>query len=200
MLYLISFIMIIQSGRTSGSFDSLEGIVKLVSNPNAVFVDWIHYLSLDIFVARAISLDAVRYTRSYLQYILLIGPCLFFCLLAGSVWLLLYAIEKNSVFKGMTKENDSWRGYECGCYRCMTFRFMHQKLHASFSLRWLNKEITLVVHVPLVPKPMKKDVTPNFAIFSILPPVRQLLSEPPARLASHLRFEVLLPQQLCSRP
>jgi hypothetical protein len=99
--------MVMKSGRTSGSFDSLEGIAKLFSNPNTIFVGWIHYLSFDLFVARAISLDALPYTTSYLQYILLVGPCLFFCLMAGPVGLLLYAIVKISVFKGMIKEKDS---------------------------------------------------------------------------------------------
>jgi Domain of unknown function (DUF4281) len=107
ILYLISLIMLVQSGRTSGSFDSLEGIVTLFSDPNTVFVGLIHYLSFDLFVARAISLDAIQHATSSLQYILLVGPCLFFCLMAGPVRLLLYAIVKISVFQGMTKEKES---------------------------------------------------------------------------------------------
>ena len=93
-LYLVTMINIIQSGRFTGSFDTLEGIVQLFTDPNAVFVGWIHYLSFDLFVGRAISLDAIQHTTSYLQYVLLVTPCLFFCLMLGPIGLLLYALVK----------------------------------------------------------------------------------------------------------
>lgn len=105
ILYLVSIIAILQQD-SSGSFTSLEGIVQLFSDPNTVFIGWIHYVSFDLFVARAISLDAIQHTSSYLQYVILMGPCLFLCLMAGPVGLVLYAILK-MIFFNKTKEKES---------------------------------------------------------------------------------------------
>ena len=105
ILYLVSIIAILQQD-SSGSFTSLEGIVQLFSDPNTVFIGWIHYVSFDLFVARAISLDAIQHTSSYLQYVILMGPCLFLCLMAGPVGLVFYAILK-MIFFNKTKEKES---------------------------------------------------------------------------------------------
>ena len=106
-LYLISLVSIIQNNRFNGSFNSLDGIVQLFSDPNVVFVGWIHYLSFDLFVARAISLDALQHRTSYIQYVVLITPCLFLCLMAGPVGLLLYALVKLFVLQSKTKEKEA---------------------------------------------------------------------------------------------
>jgi Domain of unknown function (DUF4281) len=106
-MYLITLVSIIQGNRFNGSFNSLDGIVELFSDPNVVFVGWIHYLSFDLFVARAISLDALQHTISYVQYVVLIAPCLFLCLMAGPVGLLLYALVKVIFLRPKTKEKDA---------------------------------------------------------------------------------------------
>lgn len=107
VLYLISMVSVIHANRFNGSFNSLEGIVQLFADPNVVFAGWIHYLCFDLFVARAISLDALQHTTSYVQYVLLIAPCLFLCLMAGPIGLLLYALVKTILLQTKTKEKEA---------------------------------------------------------------------------------------------
>ena len=107
LLYLISLISVTLAGRFDGSFDSLVGVVQLFRDPNVIFVGWIHYLCFDLFVARAISLDALQHTSSYVQYVLLITPCLFLCLMYGPVGLLLYALIKTIILPAKTKGKEA---------------------------------------------------------------------------------------------
>lgn len=81
------------------SFDSLECILKLFSNPNVAYAGWAHYICHDLFVGRALSLDALQHTSGYLEYVLLMVPILFFALMGGPVSLVMYAFVKLCVFK-----------------------------------------------------------------------------------------------------
>jgi Domain of unknown function (DUF4281) len=107
LLYVISVLTILSTGGNDGRFDSLEGIVQLFRDPNAIFAGWLHYLSFDLFVGRSISLDALEHKPSYFQYVALIGPCLFLCLMFGPSSLLLYASIKFLVLKKKDKEKEN---------------------------------------------------------------------------------------------
>lgn len=69
-----------------GNFNSLEGVMTLFENPNAVLAGWIHYLAFDLFVGAWEARDAKRLGVPHL----LVVPCLVFTFMLGPTGLLLY--------------------------------------------------------------------------------------------------------------
>jgi hypothetical protein len=73
-------------------FTSLEGVVTAFTDPNVVFVGWVHYIVFDALVGRMIVLDSLQRNASYRFHIFAMIPSLLFCLLLGPVGFLLYMV------------------------------------------------------------------------------------------------------------
>lgn len=80
--------------KLMSSFGSLEQIAAGFSNVEAAYLGWVHYLVMDLAVARYIVSDS----EGIMTHLLVI-PCLFFTLMFGPCGLLLYFIVK-FVFSG----------------------------------------------------------------------------------------------------
>lgn len=73
-----------------GGFGSLEELMLLFKNPQAVLAGWVHYLVFDLLTGRWIALDAVKNGISKW----FVAPCLVFTLMLGPIGFLLYTILK----------------------------------------------------------------------------------------------------------
>jgi hypothetical protein len=73
-------------------FTSLQGVVTGFTNPNVVFVGWVHYIAFDALVGRMIVLDSLQRNASYRFHIFAMIPSLLFCFLSGPVGFLLYMV------------------------------------------------------------------------------------------------------------
>lgn len=69
-------------------FTTLQGIMSMLSNPQAFLAGWVHYIIFDLFVGAWIVRDAKRREIKHL----LIVPCLFFTLMLGPLGLALYLL------------------------------------------------------------------------------------------------------------
>lgn len=96
VVYMLSFITLIRKSSDDDQADlfTLDGVVKAFSNPNGVFVGWVHYVVFDLLVGRGISMDAVSRGATPTFYVLAIVPCLCLTLAAGPIGFLLYAIVR----------------------------------------------------------------------------------------------------------
>jgi hypothetical protein len=87
-------------------FSTLEGVVTLFKDPNAVFVGWIHYGAYDALIGRWIALDSVERECSILIHVLVIIPCLFLSLMLGPMgWLLYVVVIRNTFLLRHSKKN-----------------------------------------------------------------------------------------------
>lgn len=70
------------------SFSTLAGIKKLFSEEQSVLVGWIHYLCFDLVAGTWIYKDSLAKGINRIM----VGICLFFCLMLGPIGFLLYWI------------------------------------------------------------------------------------------------------------
>jgi len=73
-----------------GGFGSLQEVMTLFKNENAVLAGWVHYLVFDLLIGRWIATDAVKNGISKW----FVAPCLLFTLMLGPVGFLLYTVLK----------------------------------------------------------------------------------------------------------
>ena len=84
LVYL--YAMVTGYGTTQGSFDSLASVREMFSSDWLLLAGWVHYLVFDYFVGAWVVRDSQAKGLSGW----LILPCLFLCLMAGPLGLLLY--------------------------------------------------------------------------------------------------------------
>lgn len=86
---------LLSEGLGNGDFNSLDGVMKLFSQPRTVVAGWAHYLAFDLFIGAWETRDALRLGISRW----LLAPCLVLTLMFGPVGLGLYLI-----LRGVTKQ------------------------------------------------------------------------------------------------
>lgn len=72
---------------TSGSFGTLEGVVKLFAQPEIVLAGWVHYLAFDLLVGAW----EVRTARAEQIPFLLVVPCLPLTFIFGPAGFLVFS-------------------------------------------------------------------------------------------------------------
>ena len=84
IIYTLAVIsMLLMDGGDSVDFYSLEGVVTMFKDPNAVFGGWVHYCCYDALVGRWIALDSVKRGASNIVHVFVIIPTLFLSLMLG---------------------------------------------------------------------------------------------------------------------
>lgn len=83
---LYAYFALTSFGSGEGSFGSLEGVMKLFTEPEAVLAGWIHYLVFDLFIGAWEARDARRLGIHHA----LLAPCMLFTLMLGPVGLFMY--------------------------------------------------------------------------------------------------------------
>ena len=81
-----------QQAPPQPDFSTLEGVVEMFKDPNAVFVGWTHYVVFDLLVGRSIAFHAVEAGASTAFHVLVVVPCLFLTLVLGPAGWLAYRI------------------------------------------------------------------------------------------------------------
>ena len=69
---------------------TMASLAKLLGNPQAAAIGWIHFLAFDLFVGRWIYLDSRQ--RQISAW--LVSPCIFFTLMFGPFGFLLYMLVR----------------------------------------------------------------------------------------------------------
>mmetsp|Transcript_11064 Transcript_11064/g.12664 ORF Transcript_11064/g.12664 Transcript_11064/m.12664 type:complete len:173 (+) Transcript_11064:50-568(+) len=93
-------LMFLGNGASSNEIDmsTLEGIVKLFSDPSWVFVGWVHYIVYDALIGRWIVTDLVERagdTRGMVFHLCVMVPILILSLMIGPTgWLSYMAIVR----------------------------------------------------------------------------------------------------------
>jgi len=85
--YLFYFIFGV-GGIDLSSFSTLDGVMALFTQPEAVLVGWLHYLAFDLFVGMWEVKNAEKHGIPHLAVI----PCLLLTFMFGPVGLLVYFI------------------------------------------------------------------------------------------------------------
>ncbi len=94
-------IIVLYFGNAEGNFSSLEGVMKMFQNPEAVLAGWIHYLAFDLFVGSWILSNSRKLGIRHIYII----PCLFFTFMFGPAGLLLYYLVRTYHTKKFLQEN-----------------------------------------------------------------------------------------------
>lgn len=81
---------LLSGGLGEGDFSSLPGVMKLFTQPRAVFAGWVHYLAFDLFTGAWETRDGLR--AGLPRWALL--PCQLLTFLFGPLGLLLYLLTK----------------------------------------------------------------------------------------------------------
>lgn len=89
LAYLIIFLLVFKSD-TFSEFSTLEGLMGLFSQKEAVLVGWLHYLAFDLLVGTWEYIDSKKQGISHA----LLVPCLVFTLMAGPVGFLMYLVVR----------------------------------------------------------------------------------------------------------
>jgi hypothetical protein len=85
---------------TSGSFGTLEGVVKLFAQPEIVLAGWVHYLAFDLLVGAW----EVRTARAEQIPFLLVVPCLALTFIFGPAgFLVFFALRAVRLLSGQTR-------------------------------------------------------------------------------------------------
>jgi hypothetical protein len=74
----------------SPDFSTLQGVIQMFQNPNAMFVGWVHYIVFDLLVGRMIVFDSIERGASLTFHYLVMVPCLALTLMLGPTGWLLY--------------------------------------------------------------------------------------------------------------
>jgi hypothetical protein len=94
-------LIVLYLGNSEGNFSSLDGVMQLFQNREAVIAGWIHYLAFDLFVGSWIVSNSRKLGIRHLYVI----PCLFFTFMFGPAGLLLYYVVRAAVTKKILQEN-----------------------------------------------------------------------------------------------
>ncbi|MCU0358814.1 MAG: ABA4-like family protein [Cyclobacteriaceae bacterium] len=94
-------LIVLYFGNSEGNFSSLDGVMQLFQNREAVIAGWIHYLAFDLFVGSWIVSNSRKLGIRHLYVI----PCLFFTFMFGPAGLLLYYVVRAAVTKKILQEN-----------------------------------------------------------------------------------------------
>lgn len=95
------WIIVTTFGDGEGNFSSLQGVMQLFENPNAVLAGWIHYLAFDLFIGSWILRDSQRHAIHHL----IIVPVLFLTLMFGPIGLMIYGIIRAIKTKVVLHDN-----------------------------------------------------------------------------------------------
>jgi len=98
-LYLV--LIVNHFGESEGDFSSLQGVMRLFTNPFAVLAGWIHYLAFDMFIGAWMLSNSQKNNIHHL----LVVPCLFFTFMFGPIGLLLYFLVRAIRTKTLQHEN-----------------------------------------------------------------------------------------------
>jgi hypothetical protein len=94
-------LIVLYFGNSEGNFSSLDGVMKLFENREAVLAGWIHYLAFDLFVGTWIVSNSQKLGIRHVYII----PCLFFTFMFGPFGLLLYFGVRTAITKKLFQEN-----------------------------------------------------------------------------------------------
>ena len=95
------WIIVTTFGEAEGNFSSLQGVIQLFQNPNAVLAGWIHYLAFDLFIGAWILKNSQQQGIHHL----LIIPVLFLTLMFGPIGLLIYLVIRAIKTKAILHDN-----------------------------------------------------------------------------------------------
>lgn len=79
-------LIVLYFGEGEGNFSSLDGVMKLFENREAVLAGWVHYLAFDMFVGTWIVSNSQKLGIKHWWIV----PCLFFTFMLGPIGLILY--------------------------------------------------------------------------------------------------------------
>ncbi len=94
-------LIILYFGEGEGNFSSLDGVMKLFENREAVLAGWVHYLAFDMFAGTWILSNSHKLGIKHWWII----PCLFFTFMFGPIGLILYFIVRSIHTKKILHEN-----------------------------------------------------------------------------------------------
>lgn len=94
VLYAVLVYQVLQPGDFK-KFQTLNGVISLLSTPGAALAGWVHYLAFDLMTGLFIANNAAKHGVAYLWIL----PCLVLCFMLGPVGLLLYFLIRWSVTK-----------------------------------------------------------------------------------------------------
>ena len=86
---------LLSAGLGDGGFGSLAEVMKLFSQPRAVFAGWVHYLAFDLFIGAWETRDAMRLGIPRWA----LTPCQILTFMFGPIGLLLYLL-----LRGISKQ------------------------------------------------------------------------------------------------
>ena len=93
---------------TEMDFTTLEGVVGLFKDPNAVFLGWVHYIIYDPLVGRWIALDAQSRGCTTKLQVLVMAPVLVLALMfAPAGWLLYLAVVRPFLLPQPSKDKSA---------------------------------------------------------------------------------------------
>jgi hypothetical protein len=99
LVYLTLIILFFGEGE--GDFNSLEGVMKLFTNPWGVTAGWIHYLAFDLFIG---TWELNNGQKNGIPHYLII-PCLILTLFFGPIGLILFFLIRATKTKKFIHEN-----------------------------------------------------------------------------------------------
>ena len=100
LFYSVLVYRILQPGDLE-KFQTLQGVMSLLSTPGAALAGWVHYLAFDLMTGLFIANNAAKHGIKYLWVL----PCLVFCFMLGPLGLLLYLLIRWSLTKCYFAEN-----------------------------------------------------------------------------------------------
>lgn len=98
ILFAIIYTVIVSRTLKPGdlsSFGSLEGVMSLFTQPEAVLVGWVHYLAFDLMVGLYILNSGQKHNIPHL----ILVPCLFLTFMLGPIGLLLFTVIRTAKTK-----------------------------------------------------------------------------------------------------
>ncbi|MBL7843199.1 MAG: DUF4281 domain-containing protein [Cyclobacteriaceae bacterium] len=94
-------LIVLYFGEGEGNFSSLDGVMKLFENREAVLAGWVHYLAFDMFVGTWIVSNSQKLGIKHWWIV----PCLFFTFMLGPIGLILYFSVRAVHTKKILHEN-----------------------------------------------------------------------------------------------
>ncbi|MBX2955358.1 MAG: DUF4281 domain-containing protein [Cyclobacteriaceae bacterium] len=94
-------LIVLYFGEGEGNFSSLDGVMTLFENREAVLAGWVHYLAFDMFVGTWIVSNSQKLGIKHWWIV----PCLFFTFMLGPIGLILYFSVRAVHTKKILHEN-----------------------------------------------------------------------------------------------